>query len=198
MVIGTAFSTGVDDDTRISSLFLEAETPEGRFAGSVGRRSKSTGGVLGRYDGGEFTIRVGELWSVGAVGGLPVDSSSDILVGFDRYFGGVNTEVGPLFGVLNVEFFAIAQMAESFVDRTAVGAEIRYFDQGRSVSAFLDYDVYYQSLNTAHLVASWQPTPTAYLTLFGDYRNAPTLTTRNALQGQGVVDLADSGGALLA
>jgi hypothetical protein len=112
-------------------------------------------------------------------------------VGFDRYFGGVNTEVGPLFGVLNVELFAIAQMAESFVDRTAIGAEIRYFDQGRSVSAFLDYDVYYQSLNTAHIVASWQPAPTTYLTLFGDYRNAPTLTTRNALQGQGVVDLDD-------
>ena len=185
------FLDGGSGDTRISSLFLEAETSEGRFVGSVGRRSKSTGGVLGRYDGGEATFRVGELWSVGAVAGLPVDSSSDIFVGFDRYFAGVNTEIGPLFDVLNVELFAIAQMAEGFVDRTAIGAEIRYFDQGRSASAFLDYDVYYQSLNTAHVVASWQPAPTTFLTLFGDYRNAPTLTTRNALQGQGVVDLDD-------
>jgi hypothetical protein len=82
-------------------------------------------------------------------------------------------------------------MAGSFTDRAAIGAEIRYFDQGRSVSAFIDYDVHYLSLNTAQVVASWQPAPTTYLTLFGDYRNVPTLTTRNALQGQNVVDLDD-------
>jgi hypothetical protein len=185
------FSEGGDDEVRINSLFVEAETRGGGFEASIGRRSKSSGGVLGRYDGGEATFRVGELCSVGAIAGLPIDSSSDGFGGFERYFGGVNGEIGPLFGVLNVELFGIAQVAGSFVDRVAIGAEMRYFDSGRSLSAFLDYDVYYRSLNTAQVVATWQAAPTTYLTLFGDYRNAPALTTRNALQGQSVVDLDD-------
>lgn len=184
-----SFVEGGGDETYVSSLFLEGEAHDYGLVASLGRRSRSSGGVLGRYDGAEATVELGEHWNLGLIGGLPVDSSRSGWGGFERYFGGASVEWSQIFGVLDVEVFGIGQAVGRFLDRAAVGAELRYFDRGRSLAAFLDYDVYYRSLNTAQLVATWQPFPSTYLTFFGDYRNVPTLTTRNALQGQGVTDL---------
>jgi hypothetical protein len=186
-----SFLERASDGTRVSSLFLEAEGHDYGLTGSIGRRSRSNGGVLGRYDGLEASLELGEMTTVGMIAGLPVDSSRSAWEGFDRYFGGAQVEWSRIFGVLDVELFGIGQGAGSYIDRAAVGAELRYFDDGRSLAAFLDYDVYYQSLNTVQFVATWQPFSSTYLTLFGDYRNVPTLTTRNALQGQGVIELED-------
>jgi hypothetical protein len=188
------FLDGGSGETRVNSFFVEAEEPDVGVAGSIGRRSKSTGGVLGRYDGIELGYRVGELWGLGLVAGLPVDSSTEWFEEFERYFGGLSVQIGTLFDVLDLELFAVGQADGSFVDRAAVGSEIRYFDVGRTLAAYLDYDVYHHSLNTAQIVGSWQATPSTYLSIFLDHRNVPTLTTRNALQGQTERDL----GGLLA
>ncbi len=190
-----SFVLGDGSDLRISSLFVEAESHEYDLLGSFGRRSRSSDGVLGRYDGFEAHIALSEDVALGVIGGLPVDSSWAGFGGFERYFGGVNLEIIQILEGLDVGIYGIAQVAGDYLDRAAVGAELRYFEVGRSLTAFLDYDVYHLSLNIAQFIATWQPFDSTYITLFGDYRNTPTLTTRNAIQGQAFSDLDSLGTA---
>jgi hypothetical protein len=182
-----------DSETRVSSLFLEAERPEQGLTGSIGRRSRSTGGVLGRYDGVQLSWRFAEPWMITAIGGRPVDSPTGGFSDLDRWMGGLSLDVDILDDILDAELFAVGQANASWVDRIALGTEIHYFDSGRSAVAYVDFDVYYQSLNTAQLVGSWQITPASSLHALADYRNVPTLTTTNALIGQPAEDLASLG-----
>ncbi|MBT4521205.1 MAG: hypothetical protein HOC23_14480 [Halieaceae bacterium] len=67
-----------------------------------------------------------------------------------------------------------------------MGGEIRYFESGKSLYTYIDYDAGYQELNTFMLIGS---ITNSSGTVFGatvDYRLSPILTTRNALIGQPV------------
>ena len=172
------------DETDVGSLFFSFEQPEGGLSGSVGRRTRSTGGVLGRYDGAQLAYRGGETWEIGVLGGMPVDSSRWTGFETDRFLGGVNLELGTFFDSLDVDLYAIGQSASGLLDRAAVGSEIRFFRKGLFAAAYFDYDAYFTSLNVAQLTASWQATSSTTFTGFFDYRNVPFLTTRNAVQGQ--------------
>ncbi|HEY8154308.1 MAG TPA: hypothetical protein VII72_09295 [Myxococcota bacterium] len=172
------------DETDVGSLYLSFEQPDGGLSGSVGRRTRSTGGVLGRYDGAELNYRGGESWEVGVLGGMPVDSSRWTGFETDRFLGGVNAEFGTFFDSLDIDLFAVGQSADGLLDRAAVGGEIRFFRDGLFAAAYLDYDAYFTSLNVAQVTANWQATPSTTVTGFFDYRNVPFLTTRNAVQGQ--------------
>jgi hypothetical protein len=177
--------------TRVSSLFLGFEQPESGLSGSLGRRARSSGGVIGRLDGIELAWRGGERWQLGLLGGMPVDTSRWNGFETDRFVGGVNAELGTFFESLDVEIYGVGQSASGLLDRAAVGGEARFFRDGLFAALFVDYDVHFLSLNVAQLTGSWQPTPATNLTALVDYRNVPFLTTRNALQGRtgGLADL---------
>lgn len=179
------FASGAGgDETDVGSLFFSFEQPEGGLSGSLGRRARSTGGVLGRYDGAELAYRGGETWQVGVLGGVPVDSSRFTGFETDRFLAGINAELGTFFDSLDVDLFAVGQSANGLLDRAAFGGELRYFREGLFAAAYLDYDAYFTSLNVAQVTANWLATPSTTLTAFFDYRNVPFLTTRNAVQGQ--------------
>lgn len=174
------------DETRVSSAFVSFEQAEGGLSGSIGRRSRSDGGVLGRYDGAELAYRGGSRWKVGVLGGMPVDSSRWSGFQTDRFLGGANVEFGPFWNALDVSLYGVGQTASGLLDRAAVGGEIRYFREGMFVVGFFDYDVHFKSLNLAQVTGNWQITPSTAVNGYFDYRNAPFLTTRNALVGQPV------------
>jgi hypothetical protein len=182
---------GSGNQSRISTLFFAAEHRSQGLSGSIGRRSRSSGGVLGRYDGVEVAYRFGELWKAGVLAGIPVDSP--VWSGFEakRFVGGVNLEFGTFAEAFDAEVFAVAQLGGGMMDRAAVGGELRYFRDGLMLAGFIDYDFYFTSLNIAQLVGNWQVTPATNLHTLLDYRNIPTLTSRNALQGQPVGDVDD-------
>ena len=176
-----------ENETRVSSVFLDAKQLDGPWAGTVGRQPGNTTGVFSRFDGVRVTRRVADRWTVGALGGLPVEYwESGRFVETGRYLYGVSLDADHLFGKIDGQIFAVEQHTEDLLDRRAVGAEFRYADTGRFLSGVLDYDVYYASLNTALLVGNWQVAPATGLNLYADYRNSPTLTTTNAIIGQNV------------
>ena len=172
------------EGARVSSAFVSFEPPERGISASLGRRTRSSGGILGRYDGAEVAWRGGEQWKVGLLAGMPVDSPHWSGLETDRFVGGVNAEFGTFFDALDFSLFAVGQTADSFVDRAAIGGELRYFRDGLFAALFIDYDAWFQSLNAAQLTGNWQITPSTLLTALFDHRNVPFLTTRNSLQGQ--------------
>lgn len=183
--------TGGGNETRVSSAFLDARQNDGTWRGTLGRQSGTTGGLYSRFDGLRASRRVAEHWRVGLLGGAPVEYFRSNSVSFDRYAYGVSLEADHLFERLGGTLYALQQRAGSFVDRTAVGLEMRWADQQRFAAALLDYDVYYGSLNTALLNAHWQVDAKTSLTLFADHRNSPPLSTTNATIGQSTDDLSD-------
>jgi tetratricopeptide (TPR) repeat protein len=179
------------DDFRFSSLELEVEDEELRVAANLGRQSQSGGGVLGRFDGAALGYEFRDGWTVRGVGGFPLESSYQTSVQTRRYFVGGALEARDLFDSLRVELFAIGQKADGLIDRVAVGGEVQYWNDPVNVTSYLDYDVYFDSLNIAYLVGSWRATSATTLNALFDYRNSPILTASSAVQGQLVRHVGD-------
>jgi hypothetical protein len=102
----------------------------------------------------------------------------------DKSFYGLSLDAGTYDKYWNASAFIIKQTAFDIDDRTAVGAELRYLNPKATVFALIDYDIDYNSLNIAQLIANARLPFDASFNLVADYRNSPILTTSNAIQGQ--------------
>ncbi len=176
------FTDGGGSTTRISRMFVEAVDPARGLSASIGRQSRGTAGVLGRHDGIHLGARLGDHWELGAVGGFLVDSS-DLAFDTDKYFVGVSLDASQIAESVDLQIYAIHQVADGSTDRTAVGGEFRFFQDGQFVGGLIEYDIYFLSLNAVQLRGNFQANPSTFLNALVDYRNAPTITTSNALLG---------------
>jgi hypothetical protein len=183
--------TGDSNDTRVSSLFVEAKQNEGGWRGIAGRQSGNTGGVYSRFDGLRVSRRIAPKWRVGLVGGAPVEYWRSSRPSFDRYAYGLSVETERLFEHVDGSLYAVQQRTGDLMDRSAVGLELRWADERRFAAALIDYDVLYASLNTALLNGHWQVNDATSLSFYFDYRNSPTLSTTNATIGQGTDEVGD-------
>jgi tetratricopeptide (TPR) repeat protein len=178
---------GFDNDREILSvaaLFFETSVRDWGFDARVGRQTRNTGGVLGRFDGAVLSYQIDPMIRVNAVGGSPVARRRDTPFEDEKAFYGASVDIGPFLGGFDMSLFAIEQRDRSLLDRRAVGAELRYTGVDKSMFATIDYDVHFADLNAAVLTGSW--TLADKSTIFGafDYRKAPYLSAWNALQGQ--------------
>ncbi len=179
------------DIVGISALYLETTLIDWGVLGRVGRQTRNTGGVLGRFDGALFSWQTSPAVRFNLVGGSPVVSRKDGIFKDQKVFYGASVDLGPFFGGFETTLFAIEQRDRSWLDRRSVGAEFRYFDVTRSLLGTVDYDVHFNRLNAAIFSGSW--TLFDKSTIYGsvDYRKTPYLSAWTALQGQPFLTLYD-------
>lgn len=188
---------GGRNQTRVTAVYLDAAQRSGPWSGTLGRQPGNTAGIPSRIDGVRISRQVFDFWRVSLRGGLPVELSTSDQIKTDRYLYGVSLdysrafESGPRAGHLDAQLFGMQQRADSLVDRTGVGAELRYADDSFFMATYGDYDLHFGRLNTALVTGNWQVTPETSVTFFADYRFSPLLVTSNALQGQMVTHLSD-------
>jgi tetratricopeptide (TPR) repeat protein len=182
---------GSQDRLGIAALFSDVELRDWDVLGRVGRQTRNTGGVVGRFDGGLLSWQALAYAKLNLVAGSPVLSRFDLPFLDQRYFYGASVDLGPFFGGFETTLFAIEQRDRWLVDRQGVGAEFRYFDQTKSIFSTIDYDVHFQQLNAAIFSGSW--TLPDQSTIYGgaDYRRTPYLSTWNALLNQPFTTLYD-------
>ncbi len=185
------FDNGENDLFGVSALFLETEVKEWGTLARVGRQTRNTGGVLGRFDGGLVSWQAMPWLRWNVVGGSPVASRRDDPFKDEKVFYGTSVDFGPLFGGFDFSLFTIAQQAQGLIDRAAIGAEMRYRDANKSAFATVDYDVHFQEFNAAIFSGSWTLADKSTLHGGVDYRKSPYLTSWNALQGQQYLTLFD-------
>ncbi len=173
-----------ENEFRVSSLYVDAADRKRNWNARMGRQSQNTGGVLGRFDGITLGYRLSPKWKLNAVTGFPVVISSSNQFQTDKVFYGMSLDAGTFNKYWNASTFIIKQTANDLDDRTAVGAELRYLHPKTTVFGLLDYDIDYNSLNIAQLIANARLPFDTSINLVADYRNGPILTTSNALQGQ--------------
>lgn len=190
--IRLAFSGGYENDfldeddnrERISSLYIDALAHQLNLSTRIGRQSRSTGGVLGRFDGAWVSWQALDKVGINLVGGYPVASSREIEIDTARPLYGISFDLGTFVDHWDINTFYITQDVDGIIDREAIGGEIRFFHPDFSSFTLVDYDISYNQLNTVLFNGNWKVTDKTTLNFSADYRQSPILTTSNALQGQ--------------
>lgn len=175
----------------LSALYVEAMDTKQILFGRVGRQTRSTGGVLGRFDGGLFTYRILPTVKLEVAAGHPVDSSKILYMDTGRTFVATSLALGRFNKAWDGDVYFVRQNNHGLIDREAVGGELRYLDMTRSLFASLDYDVHFKRVNFALLNANLTLKDKTTISLALDYRASPLLTTGNALIGQTVTNVQD-------
>lgn len=181
---------GSGNQTRVSYAYADLADARTGLRARLGRQTRNTGGVLGRFDGLNLSYAATERILVEAVFGKPAYSATDG-VDSERSFYGASLNYGPILGELELGAFFVRQDIEGVDDRQAVGAEFRYFGENQSVWGLIDYDTLYDELGSAFLQANWRFANR--LSLYGSYdrRHSPFLSTGNGLIGQPFETFAD-------
>ncbi|VAW03853.1 hypothetical protein MNBD_ALPHA05-249 [hydrothermal vent metagenome] len=175
----------------ISALYSDIADRATRLATRIGRQTRSTGGVLGRFDGALVSFDATEKIRVNVVGGAPVIRSRDLFVDPSRRFVGASVDINQIVKGLDTTVYFIHQKVDDLIDRQAAGVEFRFVDNHHTAFGLIDYDTFYDTLNLALFNGSWRLEDETTFNVAFDYRYSPALMTIDALQGQGVETISD-------
>jgi tetratricopeptide (TPR) repeat protein len=182
-VSGTNTSPG-----RISLASIELlDKPLGLLA-RLGRQAGNVNGILGTFDGLFVSWQFTPSWALNLAGGYPVDLLT-IAPQTGQVFEMAAIAYTPRNAHWDGSLFVTNQTFDGVTDRRAVGLNGRFLSSHATLSAVLDYDIFYHALNTASLVGAVQLPARWNLSFTTEKRNAPVLTTGNALIGQPFTDL---------
>jgi tetratricopeptide (TPR) repeat protein len=171
---------------RLNAAYWDYKGISNSLSSRLGRQTGLSGGVPGRFDGGVAGFAVTPKWKINAVGGVPVEYPQ---IDSKRVFYGLNMDLDNIGEYWHGNLFAVNQTVDGILDRRAVGSELRYLQDGRSLFSIVDYDLSYATLNTAMVQASLQTAGQSTFNILYDRRRAPTLTTTNAIFGQGTTSI---------
>lgn len=174
-----------DNRVRTDRLYLDIADRDETLTARVGRQSSSKGGVLAaRFDGARFGFRLAEKIRLNAVGGFPVNLSYDGL-DTDRYFYGINLDLGRFADHWEFNTYFINQVADDVDDRRAIGGEVRFLASRASFYSMLDYDILYDDVSLFLLTGNYLlANNKTRFNFMADFRGTPILTTSNAMIGQ--------------
>jgi hypothetical protein len=176
--------------SNLSTAYVDAKLKKTHIGARLGRQSKSTGGVFGRFDGGVVTWEPIKDLKAQIVAGSPVYSRVALPFADSRYFYGASLDYTLPSKEWAGGIYAIQQEVNSIVDRRAVGAELRYNGKKLSVYSAADYDIFFMQLNNAYVSGTWNPREGTSVYGTADYRRVPFLLTSNALTGQNFTNLS--------
>ncbi|HJR69247.1 MAG TPA: SPOR domain-containing protein [Gammaproteobacteria bacterium] len=181
---------GPGDRQRVSYAYLDLTGVQDDWSVRVGRQTLHNWGVLGRFDGAHAAYDWAPERRVHLMTGFPVESTRDSVT-TDRQFLGAAVDFDHLIGRWDFSPYVTSQTIDGIGDRKAVGLDVRYFDDARTLTSMVDYDVEYSELNTALVFGTWRLKNRVTLTGMFDRRSSPVLTTRNALIGQPVTTVEE-------
>jgi len=178
------------NSTRVSYAYADLADAKTGLRGRIGRQSRNTGGVLGRFDGINIGYQRNEKLLLETVVGRPAYSASNG-VDSSRSFLGASLEYGPILKNLDLGLFYIQQNIEGILDRQALGGEFRYFGDHQSFWGMVDYDIHFGELASAFLQGSWRFDSRLSIHALINQRGSPFLSTGNAIIGQPVSSFAE-------
>jgi hypothetical protein len=181
----TGLESGKNDVlASISTFYADIADKKSGSSLRVGRQSRNDAGIFGRFDGLDINLNSSPRLSMGFSAGSPVYSRNALPFDEGRYFASTSLTYAPKEIPLRGSIYAIEQRVKSVVDRRAIGAEVIYEKDKFDASAHVDYDVFYNKLNSAGLTGSWQVSDSWSINATLDYQTVPFLLTSNALLGQ--------------
>lgn len=181
------FRAGLErDEGAVSTLYLDVSDRELNTAVRIGRQTRNTGGIFGRFDGGLLSFQPTDSLKLNVAAGYPVQSSRDLEINTDRAFYAGSIDFAMIPDALDTTVYYVDQTYGELVDRKAVGGEFRYFNALFTAYGIYDYDLHFEQTNLALLNGALRFEDESSISVAVDYRRSPMLTTLNAIIGQGV------------
>lgn len=173
-----SFLPGQGNQNRLNAAYYDFKSRVDNYSARIGRQSAMGGGVLGRFDGIAASYGFMQNWRVniatGQLSDITLDSKPTFLsLGVDF---GVNSALGG-------SAYMINQKAGGITDRKAAGGYLRYFEQGKTAMAMLDYDMQFKALNIFTLQGTLNYDSGTDYNYLLDRRRSPVLDIRNAING---------------
>jgi tetratricopeptide (TPR) repeat protein len=172
-----------DNRVRVTTAFFDLDDKLWDLRARFGRQTSNADGIFGTFDGAMVQYQFMPDWTVRGTVGSPVLNAQDDLE-TRRRFETLALDYGPELAHWNSSVYITQETLDGLKDRQAVGTQWQYFVPGRSLVGYVDYDTEYHSLNAAVLLGTLQLPDRWLLTVDLERRNAPLLTTENALIGQ--------------
>ena len=166
------------------TLSVEGRHKELGLFGRVGRQTRTSGGVLGRFDGGHVAYELNPKITLNGVFGYPVNYLEKDTINSDQQFVGASVDVGDLWEGWEFSGFIISQDYLDTVDRRAIGGEVRYFDPQKHFFSLVDYDFEYDHLNILMANGRYELNKKTAFSAGYHFRSNPILISTAALQGQ--------------
>lgn len=167
----------------VSDAFVDVVDNQLGLRAKVGRQTRRSDGVTGRFDGAALSYQWRPDISLSVSGGFPLDSPRYV-TGSERSFYAVSAQVEDLWDKFSVNAYTHQQTVDGIGDRQAVGGEVQYRNGVMNVVGLVDYDVSYSVLNTFLVNGTWILENDWRLNGVVRFGAQPYLTTRNALAGQ--------------
>ena len=173
------------DYNRIYSAYAERTDREVGYFVRAGRQNPNGAGVLERFDGLNASYNLGSDWKIGAVAGTSVEFPRTREGWFNlpanKQFYGGSVEYLPQVGRPGASLYAIEQTLDGYLNRRALGSEVRYFDGQFNAFGVLDYDVLYKGVNIGMVQGNYVDRWGNNYFINYDYRKSPTYSLSNAL-----------------
>ena len=164
---------------RLYSAYLDHVDRNLGYYVRAGRQNPNGIGVLERFDGVQGGYSLHKDWRISGVYGAAVEFNSP----FDKSFYGASVDLLPKLGRPGVSAYAIQQTINGYLNRRALGTELRYFDGRATGYGMLDYDLVYRGVNIALLQANYLDEGGNNYFVTIDHRRAPSFGLTNALPG---------------
>jgi hypothetical protein len=171
------------DQARVYNLYVDLNDRDRGLSSRLGRQTLRNQGVLGRFDGALVSWQAAPAYRLNVLTGFPV-YTSDQGVDTARLFYGVSVDRLNLLDLVDVNVYFNIQDVDGLSDRQAIGGEIRYFGENRSLITALDFDLGYSEINSLVALGNWTFDNRTTVNAMFDWRKTPYLTTENALIGQ--------------
>ena len=180
---GASPTSGNDSSTRVSVASVEVDDRKFNVVARLGRQVQNFDGALGTFDGLFAAWQMRPELGVNLIAGFPVEQTN-MGVQTARKFWSIAVPYTPIGKHWDASVFYTQWHNDGFTDREAVGTQARLLLPKASLTALVDYDIFYKSLNTATILGTVQLPALWNLSFDAERRNAPVLTTHNALIGQ--------------
>jgi hypothetical protein len=171
-------STSQTSPNRLGSIYYDFKDNVTSLSSRLGRQSPSGGGVMGRFDGVAAGYSVTPKWQAKTSFG----QLSDFTTGSKPTFLSMGLELGNN-NRWGGGIYYVNQRISGVSDRSALGGEVRYFDDKKNAFSMIDYDTYFKVLNTVLLQGSVMTASGASYNFTFDHRKTPSISLSNAMLG---------------
>jgi hypothetical protein len=182
----SASTVGGSQD-RTTAAYAELTDRSWGLSGRIGRQTLASQGIVGLFDGLSMGYQINPHFSVSAAGGYPAYTSYSSF-SLHQQFETAGIEYSPVLSLV-IDAYVFNETEDGFIDRRSLGIQTRFSRPGYTAIALLDYDVYFQQLNSATLIGNFRIGEHWIFGVNLDHRHSPLLEINNALIGQAALDL---------
>lgn len=178
-----AISFRSGDVKTLSALYFDASDKDTKLSARIGRQTRNSAGVLGRFDGGLIGVQASKKVRFNLVGGTPVLRARDIFVRSDRYFYGASVDIGGKRDTIQSTIYWYDERSPDYINRQALGTELRVAKDALNMYLMVDYDIHYNRVNLGLLSLNYSLKDQSNISITADYRQSPLLNTWNVVNG---------------